>query len=181
MFCYVTFLDGFGIISVINLRRLVKSYLFNFWIFATDYVCICIYYDFSKIENVYEIVRFIKVIIGINCCITIVEYFDVVILEDMINIVYRGAPNSDIGNRAIGLFYRVHGAAYFSLFSFIFIFSLFKITNSKITLIDKILLGIITLSLMTTFSKGAILILAIYLILISYLSGYANQYLFGLL
>ena len=146
-----------------------SSYVFNFSGFLRPTIYAFVFaMILQRIENINKVISFLKVIIGINCSITIIEYCDILIIEDIINILYRGASNSDIGNRAIGLFYRVHGAAYFSLFSFIFIFSIYKINDIKIKQSDKALLSIIIIALMTTFSKGAILVLVIYMVGVNY-------------
>lgn len=144
------------------------SYVFNFMGFlrptmyyiAASYLII----DYTKATVVLSYVRYLCIIVS---TLIILEHLDLPIIEDAINIIYRGAVDTDNGQRAIGIFQRVHGAAYFSLFSLMFVISIFQINKELHLRKNRVVIILLLIAMLLTFSKSAILVFVVY-ILVAY-------------
>lgn len=142
------------------------AYIFNFMGFLrpTLYYLAASYLikDHIKAAKVLNYICNLCIIVSLSI---IIEYFDVLILEDAINIIYRGDVNTDVGNRAIGLFQRVHGAAYFNLFSLIFIIAILQIKKELHLKKNKVLVGLLLIAMVLSFSKSTFIVLIFYFLI----------------
>ena len=152
------------IFQYINDPTKISPYVVNFMGFlrptmyyvAASYLIV----DYAKATVVLRYMAYLCIIVSTSI---ILEYLDLPIIEDVINIIYRGAVDTDNGKRAIGLFQRVHGAAYFSLISLMFLIAIFQLNKELHLRKNRVVITLLVVAMMLTFSKGAILVFVVYI------------------
>ena len=92
----------------------------------------------------------------------IIDYFNIEPFNSVLNSIYRADPDNDIPGRALGIFQRVHGLAYFSTFAVLLLSNYPKLIENEKIRISAIVLNFIALIL--TFSRSALLALFISLV-----------------